>query len=291
MATANITVIGSLNIDHIFFVDRLPNLGESYEAKRYEKALGGKGANAAIAAYRSCHKQSESEPGEKPGTDIHVRMVGAVGEDLDGTWMRRTIGEAMVDVEGVKTVKGITGMTFIIVEELEDDDEDARDNRLIYTIGANATLKPAQFTEVEGLSNGTRPDLIISQLEISLETVETILKTAHKADIKVLLNAAPANVILPELYRYITHLLVNETEAAGLYGCVDVEEVKESWADIAKFFLDAGVENFVITLGAKGAFYARYGVTPSGSVDPKQIISGHVEAFHVDHVIDPTGAG
>ena len=50
MAAANITVIGSLNIDHIFFIDRLPKLGESYEAKRYEKALGGKGANAAIAA-------------------------------------------------------------------------------------------------------------------------------------------------------------------------------------------------------------------------------------------------
>lgn len=290
MAAANITVIGSLNIDHIFFIDRLPKLGESYEAKRYEKALGGKGANAAIAAYRSCHRQPESETDETLGTDIYVRMVGAVGDDSDGKWMRETIEKAMVDVEGVNTVAGnMTGMTFIIVEEPEDD-EHARDNRLIYTIGANATLKPAQFTKVEDLSNGTRPDLIISQLEISLETVETILKTAHSANIKVLLNAAPANVILPELYCYITHLLVNETEAAGLYGC-DVEEVKESWVDIAKFFLDAGVENFVITLSAKGAFFARYESKSSDSVEPKKIISGRVKAFHVDIVIDPTGAG
>lgn len=291
MAPANITVIGSLNIDHIFFVDRLPFLGESYEAKDYRKALGGKGANAAIAAYRSCHKKSDAEPREQLDTDIHVRMVGAVGSDLDGKWMKDTIKEAMVDVSGVRTEPDVrTGMTFIIVEEPKDE-EHTRDNRLIYTIGANATLKPAHFSKVEALSNGTRPDLVISQLEIALETVETILKTAHSNGIPILLNAAPANVILPELYCCITHLLVNETEAAMLYGC-DVDEVKEeSWEKIAKFFLDAGVKNFVITLGAKGAFYAGYEAKPLDSLGAKQIIKGPVERFIAGEVIDPTGAG
>lgn len=296
MAAANITVIGSLNIDHIFFVDRLPKLGESYEAERYEKALGGKGANAAIAAYRSCHRQSEtnSEPGEKSGTDIHVRMVGAVGDDFDGTWMRETLRNACVDESGVATVKGITGMTFIIVEEPEEpeNDEATRDNRLIYTIGANASLQSSQFTKVEDLSsNGTRPDLIISQLEIARGTVEAILKTAHSAGIKVLLNAAPANDMRSEFYCYVTHLLVNETEAAMLYGCEITGVKKETWEEIATFFLEFGVENFVITLGAKGAFFATYKSKSPDSDDPREIFSRKVDAFQVDEVVDPTGAG
>jgi ribokinase len=295
MTLGNITVIGSLNIDHIFFVDRLPLLGESYEAKDYKKALGGKGANAAIATYRSCHTNPDlGEPRKKlhVDTDIKVRMKGAVGDDTDGTWMRDMPERAKVDVSGVRTETAMTGMTFIIVEEPDVDSEDklTRDNRLIYTIGANATLKPTQFADVTGLSNGVQPDLIISQLEIARETVEAILKTAHGAGIKVLLNAAPANVILPEFYQYVTHLLVNETEAAMLYGW-DVDDVKEEiWPEMATFFLEAGVENFVITLGEKGAFFAR--LEPK-SPDSKQreVRSGTIDAFPVDKVIDPTGAG
>lgn len=207
MTFGNITVIGSLIIDHIFLIDRLPNLGESYEAPRYKKALGGKGANAAIAAYRSCRTNPNAEPSEKLDTNIDVRMIGAVGEDADGTWMRQELEKAKVDISGVRVEPTKTGMSFIMVEEPKSEDgsgqQPTRDNRLIYTIGANATLQPAQFHDVASLSNGNQPDLIISQLEIARETVETILKTAHSAGIKVLLNAAPVTVMVHDSYHYI----------------------------------------------------------------------------------------
>jgi ribokinase len=82
-------------------------------------------------------------------------------------------------------------------------------------------------------ANGTRPDLIVTQLELELETIERILETAGKAGIKVLLNAAPAITILSELYRYVTHLIVNETEAAILSGREVHEVCKETWKEIA----------------------------------------------------------
>jgi ribokinase len=127
-------------------------------------------------------------------------------------------------------------------------------------------------------ANGTRPDLIVTQLELELETIERILETAGKAGIKVLLNAAPAITILSELYRYVTHLIVNETEAAILSGREVHEVCKETWKEIAQEFLQEGIENVVITLDADGAFYAN-------SDD-----SGHIPAFKIDPV-DPTGAG
>lgn len=285
MATGNITVVGSLNIDHIFFIDRLPDLGESYPARGYEKALGGKGANAAIATYRTCHSNPESaKPLGEADVNINVRMVGAVGKDDDGEWLRGALEKSNVDVSGVRKEEESTGMTFIMVEEQEDSR--VRDNRLIYTIGANATLKSEDFTHIDALSNGVLPDLIVTQLEISLGAVETMLATAGKAKVKVLLNAAPANNILTELYQYVTHLVINETEAGILSGR-ELEEVTEaSWEQIARGFLHDGVENVVITLGVGGAYFAR--LEEPGS---EQLLCKHVKAFHVPVVEDPTGAG
>jgi len=130
----------------------------------------------------------------------------------------------------------------------------------------------------EQLGSGVRPDLVISQLELRREAVEQILKTAHEAGIEVLLNAAPAQQILSEMYEYITHLIVNETEAATLSG-VSLEQVnKDTWAKLAQGYLESGVENAVITLGRQGAYYANaHG-------------SGHVPAEEVN-VADTTGAG
>ncbi len=51
MVSANIAVVGSLNIDHIVITNRLPDLGETYLANEYHNARGGKAANAAVSAY------------------------------------------------------------------------------------------------------------------------------------------------------------------------------------------------------------------------------------------------
>ncbi|KAK3617422.1 putative ribokinase [Elasticomyces elasticus] len=277
MATANITVIGSLLIEHIFFIDRMPDLGESFPANDYMKGPGGKGANAAIATYRACHGSPATTSVSNDGgeTDIKVRMVGAIGKDSEGEYMIEALEQSHVDSSGVRRETGIsTGKAFIMVEETDE----SRDNRLIYTLGANVALTPNDFSTVESLSSGTRPDLIISQLEIDLKAVEMILETAGNAGIKVLLNAAPANSILPALYRYVTHLVVNETEAAILSGCDLADVNHENFEKIARGFLDYGVENFVLTLGEDGAYYAN----ADGLA--------HVKAFTVESV-DPTGAG
>ena len=205
--------------------------------------------------------------------EINVKMVGAVGDDKYGERFYAELNRNGVDSSGVITVPETqSSICFVMVENY------TRENRCLFTLGATATWKKEHFLNVEDLGRGIRPDLCVAQMEIHKEVVEQMIETAGKAGIDFCLNAAPANPITNRSYRYITHLLVNETEAAIMSGR-DLDEVnKDTWPVICQEFLNRGVKNVVITLGAKGAFYAN----ESGR--------DHCLAYKVD-VVDTTGAG
>ncbi|KAL6922437.1 hypothetical protein FSHL1_006397 [Fusarium sambucinum] len=105
-----------------------------------------------------------------------------------------------------------------------------------------------------------------------------MLETAGNAGIDLCLNAAPASPINRRLHRHVTHLLMNESEVAIMSGRDRNEVNQDTWLTIAREFLNRGVANVVITIGAKGAFYAN----AEGS--------GHCPAYDVK-VEDTTGAG
>ena len=147
-------------------------------------------------------------------------------------------------------------------------------------LGAASALKPTDFMTRESLGGGVAPDLLISQLEIQRETVEQAIQTANRERVEVLLNPSPASYIMPEIYPMISHLIINETEAVLLSQC-EPEDIQNQagWSLIAEDFLNRGVKNVVVTLGAKGAYYAN----ESGS--------GYVEAEKNCRVVDTSGAG
>ncbi|KAI0977233.1 Ribokinase-like protein [Xylaria arbuscula] len=280
-----IAIVGGLDADLIMIANRIPDRGESVLANEYEEALGGKGANSAIATYRTCHKKphesaTESEElkqcggvNDDYGDNIQVKMVGAVGDDRYGKMFIDELSKNGIDVSGVAIVPNTrTSICFVMIEE------HLRENRCLFTLGATAIWKKEDFMKPEDLGGGTRPDLVIAQMEIDKEVVEKMIETASQASIDFCLNAAPATPLSKHAYRHITHLLVNESEAAILSGR-DRDEVNEgTWSMIAEEFLSRGVQNVVITLGAKGAFYATSGDR------------GHCLAFDIN-VVDTTGAG
>ena len=255
MAPQTIAVIGALDADLIMITPRIPSGGEMVQANEYIEALGGKGANSAIATYRTCHKSptSAAEGLSDPShDDIKVKMIGAVGSDQYRDKFLTELTKNNIDTSGIIAVHNTrSSVCFVLVEHA------TRENRCLFTLGATATWKKEHFATPSQLSGGgDPPDLVIAQMEIAKDVVSAAIETAGKADIDVCLNAAPASPIDKRLYKFITHLLVNESEAAIMSGRARGEVNADSWAAIAQEFLTLGVKNVVITLGAKGAFYA-----------------------------------
>lgn len=262
-----IAVIGSINIDLVTYTPRVPSAGETLTAHGFSVGLGGKGANQAVA----CAKVSRTQADVQDGT-VTVKMVGAVGDDNYGTIITDGLKEVGIDTQDIRVREGKkTGAAVIIVES------ETAENRIMFCPEANATMRPEQFTD--DLPRPL-PDLLILQLEIPLETVTQILTTAKRLGVPVLLNPAPALEIEEKYYPSITHLVVNETEAAILSGCkVEELESQDGRARAAKIFHDRGAEYVLITLGSRGVYYSVLG---------KQ--SGHVDAEKVT-AVDTTAAG
>lgn len=242
-AQPTITVIGSLNIDLVTYTPRLPSGGETLTASSFNVGLGGKGANQAVA----CAKVSRTKADVKNGA-VNVRMVGAVGDDSYGPMMTAGLASVGVDVSGIATRSSTkTGVAVIIVEESKGE------NRIMLAPEANSTMLPAQFASLED----PLPDLLILQLEIPIETVLQIILAARKRGVGVLFNPAPAVRIPDEYYAGVTHLVMNESEAAILSGQPESElESAEGRDRIAQGFHKLGVENVLITLGGAGVHYS-----------------------------------
>ena len=174
-----IAVIGMLTKYLTMVVRRASNVGESKRVENSAETTGGKGANAAVACYRTCHnrpfetspdaQQSSELPGAELPTapaeppearsdysDIQVRMIGAVGDDQIADWFREILTAISVDVSGLRTVLGArSASVYMVVEEISGE------NRALFIEGATTVWKEEDFLTVESLTQGgPRPDLL-----------------------------------------------------------------------------------------------------------------------------------
>jgi ribokinase len=272
MAPKIITVIGSLNTDLVTVTPRVPSGGETLTGTSFSTGAGGKGANQAVAAARLSRPRPSASP---TPSEITVKMVGAVGADEFGPSLIKGMSSSLIDTSGIQVVEGkSTGVAVILVEESTGE------NRILLNPGANHTLLPTDFLTPESLGTPL-PDLVILQLEIPLETVLQIIATAKKANVPVLLNPAPAVKLPDQVFEGLGHLIVNESEAAILSGrpVEEVEAEGSEWESVTRDFLGKGVQNVVVTLGSKGAFYASKNGTGIARVEK------------VKKVVDTTAAG
>ena len=258
MTSVIITVIGSLNKDLITRTSRVPAAGETITANSFSTGSGWKGANQAIACARLSRHDANSK------SDVTVCMIGCVGFDSFGQELVRGLNSDGVDTSGVDILDGeITGVSVIVVEE------DTGENRIMFSPGANYSLTPERFIDLPA----PLPALIVLQMEIPLETIFQVLEIARKNAVEVLLNPAPALQLPDAAYQAITHLVLNETEAATLS-----QLPGSNWEAVTQKFRSLGVSNVVITLGAEGAYFA--------TGDQKGQVSGEKVK-----VVDTTGAG
>lgn len=230
-------------MDLVVWVERHPKPGETVIGSDMRRFPGGKGANQAVAAAR---------------LGAQVRMVGRVGLDENGAELLRRLENEDIDVVGVQRVGTPTGVALISVDAQGQ-------NAIIVSPGANARLLPEDLTPELFKDAG----VVVLQLETPLETVQRAAELGRAAGARVLLNAAPAQTLPPELLRLLDVLVVNEFEAAQMAASTEPKTSEEALA-LARA-LSRLVPLVVVTLGEHGLVWAgasSEGTMPAFAVDP-----------------------
>ncbi len=223
---SQIVVIGSSNTDLITNVSRFPGPGETITGKAFMQAMGGKGANQAVAAKRL-------------GGD--VMFVTCLGADSNGRATLEYFREVGLDVSKAITVSHApTGTAVILVN-------DEGENCIVVTPGANHELKPAHVQAIE--SELARASMVVLQMEIPYETVRASIELAAKHHVPVLLNVAPAREVDPTVLRQVDILVVNENEIERVSGLSIAQHGEEYLIDQV---LLRGPKTVILTLGKKG---------------------------------------
>jgi ribokinase len=251
-----IVVLGSLNIDLVVSVERLPREGETLTGGDLTLFEGGKGANQASAA------------GKLGG---RVSMIGQTGEDPFGARLVESLVADGVDISNVGTSARPTGSACIHV--LPDGE-----NAITISPGANATV--STDLALCRMRNGGTYGFLLSQLEIPLETIVAAFAEAKCSGAVTILDPAPVQPLPHALIDTIDFITPNQIEAAALLGWPDssaVRNVDEAQSAAAEL-VAAGYRGVVLKLGGLGCYVATAGCR------------GIVPAFEVIP-IDTTGAG
>jgi ribokinase len=224
-----ITVFGSINVDLTFRLPRLPVVGETVLTPTFTQAVGGKGANQAIAAARD---------------GARVRFIGCVGADSYGETAREALAGLGIDVSRLKTVQGTTGLAAVWI------DSEGR-NQIAVASGANEALKADAL-----IAQTIAPDtFVVLQMETPAREVEAAIGYAKQGKATSILNLAPALPLPPAALRQVDVLVLNEHEADALSASLQLTHDKPTDQVSA---LAGDLDNTVIiTLGAKGAVGAR----------------------------------
>lgn len=250
---SRVVVLGSLNMDLVVSLSRLPRTGETVIGDRLQRFPGGKGANQAVAAARL-------------GAD--VAMVGRVGNDSFGDELLSNLAADGVAIEGVdRDPHEPTGAALILVDT-------GGENMIAVARGAGRVVGDADVGRAT--KSLQMRDVLLLQLEIPLAAVGAAARAAKVAGARVILNAAPAAPLEASLLSQLDVLVVNELEAEPLLGrpAADPKQAEEA----ARAAVALGARSAVVTLGAAGAVLA----------DGEAI--HRVQAQRVE-AVDSTGAG
>ena len=249
----NVVVVGSLNMDLVMEVQRIPKIGETIKGEKMSYLIGGKGSNQAVSACRLGSK---------------VSMIGCVGQDEFGDKMLNHLKEEGINIEGIKRRKDtFTGIATIFVTE--------NDNSIVVIPGANDFCdKELIDKNIETIKSA---DILITQLEIPIETVSYALKVAKENGVKTILNPAPASEISKEILSNVDFITPNETEFEIISGKTfkNGNELKKEmieWQSINSS------TRLIVTRGKDGSSY----------VDGYEVQT--IKTIKVD-VKDTTGAG
>jgi len=210
--------------------ERFPEPGETIIGGDFFMFPGGKGANQAVAAARA--------GGE-------VIFICAVGDDVFGQNALEGYRNEGINVDASKIVKGAaSGVALITVNG-------AGENEIVVASGTNSDLSPDYiFGVLEEINND---GIFLTQLETPVDTIAYLAQHCKFTNQSLIINPAPAQELSDKVLDGLFLLTPNETEAKILTGISVESEI--SMEEAAQALLEKGVQNVIITLGSRGAFF------------------------------------
>jgi ribokinase len=231
----SIVVIGSLNMDFVIAVERLPLPGETILGSHFRTIPGGKGANQAYAAAKLVVE----------GTA--VRMVGLVGMDSFGNALKANLRDVGVDVRAVvDTVSEATGVACIHVD-------DAGQNSITVAPGANGVLSSGDVHSASWAFQDAR--CVLLQLEVPMEAVAAGLREARRMGAISILDPAPARALGKDILELVDIATPNENEACVLAGVPPKRVSPSDAAALGNKIREFGVRSVIVKLGDQGSVY------------------------------------
>lgn len=221
-------VVGNICVDDTFYVDRLPQPGETVNAVATVRGVGGKGANQAVAASRA-------------GAEVVFRA--ALGDDADAAFVRAELG-AELQVNGLVVLDTPTDRSTILVDRPGEN--------MVVTAAASATA----FDPTGQPSRPGRGDYLLMQGNLRADVTRTCLSRAKDGGAFTILNPSPlGQEPVPE----VDVIIVNAGEAEAIAGCSDPVEA-------ARCLSRGGAASVVVTLGADGAICLDRGATDADRI-------------------------
>ncbi|MFW0794414.1 ribokinase [Gordonia sp. CPCC 205515] len=239
-AHVDVAVVGTLNLDIVIHVERMPDSGETVMGRSKSERPGGKGANQALAA----------------ATVGTTALIGIVGGDDAADRMLDAQLAGGVDVTHVRRTEGISGQAVI-----EVDDSGA--NRIIVLSGANGSLTA---DDVRHSLDAADPRIVLTQLESPREVTAAVAAWCTRNGRRMLLNPSPVDELDPTILAAADPLVVNEHEAAFYAPTTsdDPETLARQLLDVARSVL--------ITLGGDGVIAAADGNVERIAVEPVDVV-------------------
>jgi ribokinase len=234
-----IVVVGSINMDLVSKVPRIPGAGETIFGRDFQTHPGGKGANQAVAVAR---------------LQYPVKMIGVLGTDPFGLQLREHLTREGVDTSNIADWQGATGTASILVD-------DAGENTIVVAPGANEHLTVEMIHKNIDVIRTSAA--VLTQLEIPIETVLCLAEICHAHSVPLILDPAPAQALPPNLLRCVTWITPNETEARFYAAAA------ESDSEILQKLFLTGVHGVVLKRGALGSVLAESNHAPIYLEAPK----------------------
>lgn len=217
--------MGSINMDLILNMKKVPEAGENVLGTSYGYANGGKGANQAVGLSR---------------LGAQTKLIGKVADDSNGIKLLENLKSNNVDVSDVSRNGSRTGLAAIIL------DGEGR-NRIVVYEGANAEINAGEAAEC--INSGL--DLLLVQFETNEDAVIKCVNQAVKKQVTTVIDCGPAKNFALEKMQGAAIITPNESETKALTGILPENE--ESILEASKILESRSKAKFVVLkLGEKG---------------------------------------